>query len=592
MTSPDISATLAALRAELARRSLDALVVPRYDAHQGEYLAPHDERLRRVTGFTGSAGMVVVTQAEVVLFVDGRYTVQAAEECPASLFSHESLTTAPPDHWLRAHAQEGWRVGVDPWHWPPGWFDRLDAGCAAAGAVLVALESNPVDATWPDQPPPPLGTITAFAESLAGRGHAAKRADLVAHLRAAGAALMVETQPDNIAWFLNVRGSDVDFYPAPQSFLLADDQGAVLWFVDAAKLTQGAVPEGVTVLPPAAFLPTLAERAGPGRVVLFDPDFSPVVVRQTIASKGGVPRAAPGWITRTKAVKNDTELAGLRACHLQDGIAWTEFAAWLAETVPARATAGNPVTEREAEAQMIACRRARPGYLGESFHPISAAGGNAAMCHYASAPEHDAPILPEHIYLLDSGAQYETGTTDATRSFSFGARPEGYDLAYTAVFKAFHALASLRFPPGTQGHHIDAICRRPLWDLGLDYDHGTGHGIGHRLSVHEHPQRIGKPYNPVDLRPGMVMSIEPGHYMAGRYGIRIENLFEIVACEDGFMTFRNLTLVPIQTDMLIVDRLSAGERDWIESYNRMVADTLRPHLGARARRWLAAVVAA
>ncbi|MBW7921094.1 MAG: aminopeptidase P family protein [Rubellimicrobium sp.] len=582
---------VAILRAELARRGLNAFILPRYDAHQGEYIAPHDERLRHVTGFSGSAGMAIVTADDVALFVDGRYTVQAAHECAGALFSHHSLTATPPDGWLRGAARSGWRVGCDPWHLPPLWFDRFEAACTAAGAELVAVDGNPVDAVWPDQPPPPAGAVTRFPEQLAGQGHAAKRAALVAHLQATGADVLVETQPDNIAWFLNLRGSDVAFNPMPHSFLMADRQGRVVWYVDPAKVDAGVAPEGVGMQPPSAFLSAPDGFLAAGRRVLFDPAFSPVAVRRAILAAGAVPVAAPGWITLTKAVKNPVELEGLRACHLQDGIALTEFAAWLAREVPARAAAGDPLTEREAEDHVLHLRRARPGFLSESFNSISAAAGNASMCHYATAPGRNAAILPENPYLLDSGGQYETGTTDATRSYSFGKRPPGYDRAYTAVFKAFHALATLRFPPGTQGHHIDAICRRPLWDLGLDYDHGTGHGIGHRLSVHEHPQRIGRPVNPVDLKPGMVMSIEPGCYEADRFGIRIENLFEIVACEDGFMEFRNLTWAPIQTDMLIAERLSDAERAWLVAYNREVAARLAPHLGDAARTWLEGVTA-
>ncbi len=263
----------------------------------------------------------------------------------------------------------------------------------------------------------------------------------------------------------------------------------------------------------------------------------------------------------------------------------TEFSAWLLETVPVRAASGDPLRESEAEAQVQAFRAASGSYLGESFNTISAAGGNAAMCHYATTETRDAVILPNAPYLLDSGGQYETGTTDITRSFAFGQRPAGYDQAYTAVFKAFYALATLKFPRGTQGHHIDAICRRPLWDLGLDYDHGTGHGIGHRLSVHEHPQRIGKPVSDVALVPGMVMSIEPGHYVAGLYGIRIENLFEIIEEGNGFLGFRNLTWAPIMTEMLDFGALTSAEISWLDNYHQEIGAKLGPFLSERALAW-------
>lgn len=585
-----VASHIAALRRELEARGLDAFVVPRFDAHQGEYVAPHDERLAWVTGFTGSAGMAIVTPDIVAVFVDGRYSVQLRAQCGGALFSHHHLFDAPPERWLEATATDGWRVGFDPMHLPPSWYDRFAMACARAGAVLVTERDNPVDAVWSDQPPAPVGAVTPFPVQFAGRSCTEKCADLGAHLAACGGDLLVETQPDNIAWLLNVRGDDVRFNPMPHSFAIVDRAGTVDWFIDPRK-TDAALrdhlPAGVRMHPAGDFLTTLAARLRPGQHVLIDPDFSPVAVRETVVRGRAVPVTAPGAVTQAKAVKNPVELSGLRACHVDDGVAWTEFSAWLAETVPVRAAAGDPVSEREAEERILAFRRARPGFLSESFQSISAAAGNAAMCHYAATDGRNAPILPDQPYLLDSGGQYDTGTTDATRSFAFAPqRPEGFDQAYTAVFRAFHALATLRFPPGTQGHHIDAICRRPLWDLGLDYDHGTGHGIGHRLSVHEHPQRIGKPHNPIDLQPGMVVTIEPGHYEAGHFGIRIENVFEIVVCDNGYLGFANMTLAPIQTDMLIPAHLTRGERDWLNRYHAQLRQSLMPMLSPRAARWL------
>ncbi len=585
----DTPARIGALRAEMVRRRLDAFILPRFDAHQGEYIAPRDERFRYITGFSGSAGMAIITPDTVALFVDGRYTVQLANECRCALFVHHHLFDEPPEHWLREVAAEGWRVGFDPMHLPPAWFDRFDAACNAVPAKLVAEADNPVDAIWSDQPPLPAGRITPFPQQFAGKSVAEKCADLVAHMRKADADFYVDAQPDNIAWLLNVRGDDVAFNPMPHAFLVVARDGSITWLVDPEKLDRDVLdglPAMVETLPQAALLPELERRVRKGQKVLIDPDFSPVAVRQVIEKAEAEAHGEGSILTLTKAIKNPTELEGFRACHLEDGVAWTEFSAWVAETVPARALAGDPVTECEAAQKILEFRQRRPGFLDESFSTISAAAGNAAMCHYSATPASGTPILPESPYLLDSGGQYETGTTDATRSFTFGQRPAGYDRAYTAVFKAFHALATLRFPPGTQGHHIDAICRRPLWDQGLDYDHGTGHGIGHRLSVHEHPQRIGKPHNPVDLKPGMVMSIEPGYYEAGRFGIRIENLFEIIEAEDGFMEFRNLTYAPIQTDALITDDLTAAEQAWLESYQRELYERLSPLLSATVRRWL------
>ncbi|NVO57393.1 aminopeptidase P family protein [Rhodobacteraceae bacterium B1Z28] len=580
---------ISALRSELQARGLDAFILPRFDAHQAEYVAPHDERLAHVTGFTGSAGMAIVTQETVALFVDGRYVVQAASQCAGPVFSHHHLFDEPPEVWLASVAQDGWSIGFDAMHLPPAWYDRFADELAESTALLAPVEGNPVDAIWPDQPAPPMGLIEPFPLQFAGKSSNDKIADLVAEMQTRGAAMMIETQPDNIAWLLNIRGSDVAFNPLAHSFVLAECSGDVHWFVADQKLTTDVrdhlQPE-VQVHSLNAFLPALTERVQPGQGVMFDPDFSPSATRLVLKKADAKELPVKSPITLAKARKNPTELEGLRNCHIRDGVALTEFCAWLAAEVPARATHNRRVSEHEAEEKVLFYRRAQPGFISESFRTISAAGGNAAMCHYAVNPETSGTISPDGTYLLDSGGQYETGTTDATRSFSFGPhRPEGYDHAYTAVFKAFHALATLRFPPGTQGHHIDAICRRPLWDLGLDYDHGTGHGIGHRLSVHEHPQRIGKPYNPIDLVPGMILSIEPGFYRANAFGIRIENLFEIIQADDGFMEFRNLTWVPIQTDMLLNDKLTTPERGWLSAYHATVLERIGPHLSEVGLAW-------
>jgi len=580
--------SIADFRAEMARLDLDAFILPRFDAHQAEYVAPHDERLKFLTGFSGSAGMALVVPDAVVMFVDGRYTVQVREECSDAIFAFEHLHENPPEKWLLANASQGWRVGFDPMHLPPTWYDRFSKAAVTAGIALVPLADNPVDAIWADQPPAPQGAITPFPQQFAGRSSAEKCAELVDYLSASGHDFLVETQPDNIAWFLNIRGSDVPFNPLPNSFLIVGRDGLSHWFVDAAKLDDALrdhLPDNVRIFAPDQFLTTLRGLVQAGQNVLIDPGFSPVAVRQVIEEAKAQPIAEVGILTRTKARKNATELEGLRQCHILDGVAMTEFSAWLSREVPERAAAGNPLTEREAEDKVLELRQAQPGFLCESFNSISAAGGNAAMCHYATTETRNAQILPENPYLLDSGGQYDCGTTDVTRSFSFGTLPKDYARAYTAVFKAFHAIATMRFPKGTQGHHIDAICRRPLWDLGYDYDHGTGHGIGHQLSVHEQPQRIGKPYNPIDLTPGMVMSIEPGHYVADIYGIRIENLFEIIENEDGFMEFRNLTWVPIQLDMLDQSALNEEEINWLRNYHAEVRQLLKPRLSGPAIAW-------
>ncbi|MEM7443819.1 MAG: aminopeptidase P family protein [Pseudomonadota bacterium] len=582
-----------ALRAELDSRGLDAFIVPRFDAHQGEYVAPRDERLAWVTGFTGSAGLAIVTADVVAVFVDGRYTVQLSKQCPSPPFEHHHLFDAPPEDWIAERMSAGSVIGFDPMHLPPTWYRRFKDAADRTGAELIPVEANPVDAVWVDQPAAPSGEISTFPLQFAGKKSADKQTDLLNAMNSVGADFAVETQPDNIAWLLNVRGRDVEFNPIPHSFVLMASDGATVWFVDQAKFADDvpdALPKDIVVQPQETFLPTLRQRFGKDDKVLLDPEFSPSAVLLAVEAAGAVAIERPSALTLAKAVKNETELNGLRACHIRDGVAWTEFSAWLATAVPTRAAAGDPLTEQEAEDKILELRQGQPGFIYESFKTISAAAGNAAMCHYATSATSNALILPENPYLIDSGGQYVTGTTDATRSMSFGQTPPGYDEAYTAVYKAFHALATLRFPKGTQGHHIDAISRRPLWDLGLDYDHGTGHGIGHCLSVHEQPQRIGKIYNPVDLKPGMMMSIEPGYYEADRFGIRIENLFEIIEAADGFMEFRNLTYAPIQTATLLNARLTQAEKDWLNQYHADLERELGPHLSDGAQTWLGSAI--
>ncbi len=580
---------LTALRGEMKSLELDALIVPRFDAHQGEYIAPHDERLGFVTGFTGSAGVAIVTRDLVRLFVDGRYTVQARNQCPADLIDRDHIFEHPPEVWLAETAENGWVIGYDAMLLPPNWVRRYADSAAEAGASLQPLTGNPVDRIWTDQPAEPFSEISAFPLQFAGVSATDKRAGLLETMQEEGADLLVDTQPDNIAWLLNVRGGDVAYNPMPQSFFVLEKSGAGHWFVNRQKFEVGledTLPDWIEVHPKETFLDVLVEKTGEGAKVLLDPDFSPAAVTLLVKQAKAEPLHKLSPVTLKKAQKNRTELEGLRACHIEDAVAWAEFGAWLETHVPERAAVGDPVSEYEAEEKILSFRRERQGFLSESFRTISCAGGNAAMCHYAADPQVSAPILPAHPYLLDSGGQYETGTTDATRSYSFGTLPDGYARAYTAVFQALHALATLRFPKGTQGHQIDAICRRPLWDLGLDYDHGTGHGIGHRLSVHEQPQRIGKQVNPVDLVPGMVLSIEPGYYQAGSYGIRLENLFEVREAEDGFLEFSNLTWIPIQTAPLLRDRLGTAEIAWLDAYHAEVEKQVGDKCSDKAREWL------
>lgn len=579
-------ARLQALRAEMAARGLDAVIVPRFDAHQGEYIAPHDERLRYVTGFSGSAGVAIVLAEHAVLFVDGRYQVQARGETDTSLVEIAHFHETPLPQWLAANAQKGWRIGFNPMLVPATWHSAWEAALAETGAELVPQHDDPVDAIWADQPESPAVPVRPFTE--AGESALDKRRRIGAQLSEAGVDLLIETQPDNIAWLLNVRGGDVAFNPMTHSFLLLDSAGETEWFVDARKLPNQLEDfelDNVNVSDPSRFLSRLAERSA-GLTVQADPDFSPLAAGQAAGSGGGSLIHRPSPVTLAKAQKNPVELAGFRSCHVEDGVALTQFMAWLHAEGPARAAAGNPIDEIEAEAKVLALRQERPGFLEPSFRTISASGANAAMSHYAAAPQTAAPITAAAPYLLDSGGQYATGTTDVTRTTAIGPMPEDIRRAYTGVLKGFISMMSLRFPEGTCGHQIDGFARRALWDMGMDYDHGTGHGVGHVLSVHEHPQRFSRFINPVPLVAGMVVTIEPGHYVEGYYGLRVENQVEIVPATPGFLRFETLTLAPIDTALCDSVALSAEEKDWLNAYHQRVKDALAPHLTPDARVWL------
>lgn len=585
---PEMQARLLRLREKLKADALSGVIIPRFDPYQGEVVADHDQRLAYMTGFTGSAGIAVVTSDRAVLFVDGRYQVQVKSEVDLNAFEIAHFFDAPIEDWLRANAVAGARFAINAGLVPGNLFDRIEASLAAAGAALVAVDEDMVDAIWPDQPAAPVGPITAFPLSHAGEASTDKRQRVAARLKAAGIDLLAETQPDNIAWLLNVRGSDIANTPLPHSRLLLDAQGRVDWFVDRRKLPNdltGIEAEGLDIHDLETFLSTLEGKAR-DKKVMIDPGFAPVSVRLATQRGGGVPVVETSAVTIVKSVKNPVELAGFRSVHVEDGIALTEFLAWLDAEVPARAAAGNPIMELEAQAALLAFRQQGAGFVEDSFTAISASAQNAAMCHYSSKPATNAALTPALPYLIDSGGQYPGGTTDVTRTVVFGPVPERIITAYTAVVKGFVALISARFPVTACGHHLDALARRPLWDLGLDYDHGTGHGVGHFLSVHEHPHRFGKAVNNYRFEPGVIMTIEPGYYAEDDFGLRVENQVEVVEAGKGFLAFRTLTLAPIDLSFADGVAFTPAEREWLNRYNQDVRAAIGSRLSQRARLYL------
>ncbi len=580
---------LAALRAEMKKEGVDAFLVPLADVHQGEYIAERDKRLKWLTGFTGSAGMAIVRASDAAIFVDGRYTVQVARQVDLETFSHQHLHDHPPAKWLGENAAKGERIAYDPWLHTSAQIDALEAKLEGTGAELVAVTENLIDRAWDDQPAAPLGRVIAYPEDMAGESASERRAKIAKKLKDAGADALAITLPDNIAWLMNVRGSDVPYNPMPQSFVMLHADGSADWFIDDRKFGPDRADidmTGVAVRSMDSFADALQAAGQVRKTVWVDPTWSPVAANQIVEAAGGEVHKAADPVTLTKAHKNAHERQAMREANKRDSAAWVKFLSWIDANAADRAIAGNPISEIEAADRILEHRKEANQFLEPSFESISAADGNAALCHYA--PSADAPgyIEADTVYLLDSGGQYLDGTTDTTRTVAIGKVPDEVKDRYTRVLKGHIALASARFPKGTKGHQLDALARMPLWQAGLDYDHGTGHGVGVCLSVHEHPQRIGKQVSDVELAPGMTITNEPGFYEADQYGIRIENLCEIVEAEDGFMELHDLTLAPIDTRMIDFSLLTKAEVDWLNAYHARVRHEMAPQVDGDVKDWL------
>ena len=583
---------LAALRAELDRRGLDGFLVPRADEHQGEYVSSRAERLLWLTGFSGSAGLAVVLRDSGAIFVDGRYTLQAEREVDTTLFEPHHSVEEPAGSWIAERLKSG-KLGYDPWLHTEDQVKRLSAALKRSGTELVAAEPNPLDAVWPDQPDPPLTPAVAHELLFAGETSADKRAKLAGELRRQGIHAAVLTMPDSIAWLLNLRGNDVPRTPLCLSFALVDDEGQVDWFVDARKVTADLpahLGNGVRVRQPEELAQALGEQRD--RKVLADPTSAAQWVFTRLEEAGAEVMRGDDPCLLPKARKNPTELAGARAAHRRDGTALVTFLAWLAETAP-----NGGVTELAASDHLYRLRAEGDRFRDLSFDTISGSGPQGAIMHYRVTPETNRELQTGELYLVDSGAQYLDGTTDVTRTIAIGPPSPEMRRRYTLVLKGHVAIATARFPEGTTGSQLDSLARRPLWDEGLDFDHGTGHGVGSYLSVHEGPQRISKVPNRVALKPGMIISNEPGYYKPGAYGIRIENLVAVQPAEPGsnderkMLDFETLTLAPFDQTLIDVSLLSEGEISWIDGYHSRVRRELLPALDEPVKTWLEAATA-
>jgi Xaa-Pro aminopeptidase len=578
-------ARLAALRAVLKRRGLTGFVIPRADEHQGEYVPPCAERLAWLTGFTGSAGLAVVLLDRAAVFVDGRYTLQVAAQVDTALYELRHITNEPAEQWLASALQPGARLGIDPWLHTPAGLERLEAACRKAGAELVRTE-NAVDAAWTDRPAPPKAPVVPHDLAFAGRDSASKRAEIAQALAADKIRAVVLTLPESIAWLLNVRGGDVAHSPLPLSFAILHADARVDLFLDPAKdsaaLKQHLGSE-VAVHVPGRFGPALDALGRAKARVQADPATAADWVFQRLAAAGAEIVRATDPCLLPKACKNEVELNGTRAAHRRDGAALTRFLAWLARSAPS-----GQVTEIAAAERLEALRRESNLFRDLSFDTISGAGPNGAIVHYRVTAATNRRIEPGMLYLVDSGAQYPDGTTDVTRTVAIGTPPAEAREHFTRVLKGHIALATVRFPKGTTGPQLDTLARRPLWEAGLDYDHGTGHGVGSYLGVHEGPQSISKRPNTVALRPGMIVSNEPGYYRTGAYGIRIENLV-VVQPADGtdMLGFETLTLAPIDRALVEPSLMTEGEIGWLDGYHARVRETLTPLVDGETAAWLA-----
>ncbi|MEM7222172.1 MAG: aminopeptidase P family protein [Pseudomonadota bacterium] len=590
----DYGARLAGLRDRLAAQGLAGVLVPHADEHQGEYRATRAERLAWLTGFTGSMGSAVVLRDKAALFVDGRYTLQAADQVDGALFEVRHLIDEPPSKWAAGQLDDGAKLGYDPWLHTEDQVAVLERALAAVGATLVACPVNLIDEIWSDQPAAPIAPVVPHPEAYSGRAPGEKRLEVAERLKAAGADSALLSLPDSIMWLLDVRGGDVGCTPLALSFALLQDDGTLDWFIDRRKLTSDLerhLGNGVTVRAPEEIGPRLDELVAVGKRILVDPASAPAWVAQRVRAAGGTPVKASDPCQLPKARKNPVELEGTRQAHRRDGAALTGFLAWIAEEAPRRLSNGG-LGELEAAEKLAGFRAKNEQFRGLSFETISGAGANGAIVHYRASPETERHLGDGDLLLVDSGAQYLDGTTDVTRTIAVGQPSDEMRDRFTRVLKGHIAVATARFPHGTSGSQLDILARAALWQAGLDYDHGTGHGVGSYLGVHEGPQRVSKMPNRVPLEPGMIVSNEPGYYKTGAYGIRIENLVAVIESpvQDGdereMLAFETLTLAPIDLALVEPALMRPDELAWLDDYHARVRERLAPLVDAATGSWL------
>ncbi|EJY0700036.1 TPA: M24 family metallopeptidase [Vibrio parahaemolyticus] len=576
-----------AIREWLTQHNIDALLIPHEDEYLGEYVPAHNERLHWLTGFTGSAGAAVITKDKAAIFVDGRYTVQVTKQVPSDLFEYRHLIEEPALDWIQDNLTANASVAIDPRMHSSAWLDMAQAKLAGK-LELNILSSNPIDELWHDRPAPVVSDVRLMPTEAVGQSSESKRKEIAQLVAKAGADSAVITALDSICWLLNVRGLDVSRLPVLLSHAILHADSSVEYFLDPARLPAefaAHVGTGVTVHHPEALQSRL--EAMSGKKVLLDPAISNAWFKLVLQNAGASVIAAADPCLMPKAAKNEVEIAGMKACHIRDGVAMSKFLCWL----DAEVAAGNLHDEATLADRLEAFRKEDPTLMDLSFDTISAAGGNAAMCHYNHENQPEPGKLELNtLYLVDSGGQYLDGTTDITRTIAIGQPSAEMIKQFTLALKGHIGVARARFPKGTRGYQIDTLARQHLWAEGYDYDHGTGHGVGHFLSVHEGPASISKKQIDVPLTEGMVLSNEPGYYRADAFGIRIENLELVVETPTNgdfpVLSFESLTRCPIDKRNINVDMLTRPELAWLNDYHQKVWEQISPLVEGEVKEWL------
>ena len=580
----DAAGRLAALREELAVQGLDGFVVPMADQYQNEYVPPQAKRIAWLTGFTGSAGLVVVLKEKAAAFTDGRYALQIDKQVDGALYDRLHIGDHPPSDWISTNLPKGAKLGYDSWLFTDAGVARFRKSVEAAGGELVAVTDNPLDSVWHEQPDPPMALVVPHDIAFAGEYSSDKRARLAAEMESDA---LVITAPDSIAWLLNIRGADIPHSPLPLSMAILYKDSRVDLFLDATKRARGLgghLGNEVSLQPADSFAATLDGLAG--STVQLDPALTAAWVFERLDQTGATIVRSADPCQLPKAIKNKGELAGARAAHRRDGVALSKFLHWLSVFAPQ-----GDIDELGAEEKLAEYRQEGEHFKDLSFPTITGSGPNGAIVHYRVSAESNRILGSGELYLVDSGAQYLDGTTDVTRTIAIGKPSPEMQEHFTRVLKGHIAIATTRFPEGTTGAQLDVLARHALWQIGLDFDHGTGHGVGSYLNVHEGPHSISKRQQTQDLRSGMVVSNEPGYYKTGAYGIRIENLLlvrqsEIPGAERTMLEFETLTLAPIDRTVIAVGLLNQMERAWLNTYHQRVFEVLSPQLDDPIREWL------